>query len=199
MGWTSYYTSNSSKEECLRIVNCYKGTVKKTVSNGSKFYALMTTPKGEDWVLLLLNHKRKGEFYYKDIQCNPHESGVPLSILKEFVPSNENDKAWLEKQLKVAQEKKATTFKLGDIVKCKADYDLDFGYAMKIKQGEEFWVKIEVLNPYAKRRTFIPRVYVLDTSYLKNEVFLRPTSCRLRNDTFKYLKNRELETELSIR
>lgn len=187
MGWTSYYTNRTNKEECLHIVSGYKGTVKKTVMQGNKFYALICTPSNEDWVLLLLTSRSKGEFYYKDIQCNPHEHGVPASILKAFTPSNDNDKRWLEENLALLEEKKKEPkFNIGDVVKCIAKYDIDWGY-FKVKTDEEFFVRVE----HSGKKGKLYRVVTKD-----GERF-RETNYRLMNKSFENAtKDKTLETHL---
>lgn len=155
MGWTSYYTNRTNKEECLSIVGNYKGTCRKHVMKGNRFYALMTTPDNRDWVLCLLTKRESGEFYYKDIQMNPYESGTPMSILKEFRPSNEDDAEWLSKNIEswmIGKTKIAYDF--GDVLHCKTPdgYSIEWN-GMKIHGGEKFYVRIEVLNPWASRKT----------------------------------------------
>lgn len=164
MGWTSYYTNNTNKEECLEIVKRFRGTCKKTVMKGNQFYALMTSPKGEDWVLLLLTQRHKGEFYYKDIQCNPYEHGIPMSILKDFKPSNKQDEDWLKDNLEIAaEEKKKTDYDIGDILHCvnNTNYPITWD-SYSIAVNEEFYVMVDVLNPFAKRKTKMFRVVKLN-------------------------------------
>lgn len=146
MGWTSYYVGDRTNKECVqKIYDNYTsrgGKVKKTVQKGNNFYSLMENDKGEDWILLLRTSKDKGEFYYKDIQCNPYESGVPKSILTMFNPSNDEDRVWLENQLKALAEIKEKTFKIGDLIKCTCDYDIEWGSGFKLKKGKEFVIKV---------------------------------------------------------
>ena len=69
--------------------------------------------------------------------------GVPKSILTMFNPSNDEDKAWLENQLKaLAETKKAPTFKIGDLIKCTCDYDIEWGNGFKLEKGKEFVIKV---------------------------------------------------------
>lgn len=182
MGWTSYYTHRTNKEECLHIASGYKGTVKKTVMQGNKFFALMSTPSNEDWVLLLLTSRSKGEFYYKDIQCNPHEHGIPASILKEFKPSNEADAKWLKENLEILEEKKKEPkFEIGDVVKCVAPYDIEWGNYTKVAKDSVFYVKVERSGKKGK----LYRLVRPDGDHYSD------TNCRLMNKTFGYIKNKE--------
>lgn len=157
MGWTSYYTDRTNKEECLHIISSYKGTCKKTVMKGNKFYALMTTPNGEDFVVCILTSRTDGEFYYKTFCMNPSERGTPISILKEFVPTTEDDKVWLEKSLKEYEEgKKKLSYDFGDILKLKNSLSGEIswnGTSYKIKPNDIFYVRVIVLNPFSKKKT----------------------------------------------
>lgn len=200
MGWTSYYVGSKSLKDCMADEMAkfpkYNHKIKKSVQKGNNFYYLMESPKGEDWVLLMKGSKSKGEFYYKDIQCNPYESGVPSSILKAFKPSNDDDKAWVEKQLKALAEKKATakTFKIGDIVKCRAKYDIEWGNGVKVAENTDFYIRVQK-KPYTSKNI---KNYILlrETKNLNGEPCLRETNCRLMNKSFDNLASRELVTDL---
>ena len=168
MGWTSYLTNKTNKEECLDIIRNYKGSCRKYVMKGNTFYALMTTPENQDWVLCLLTRREHGEFYYKDIQMNPYESsGTPMSILKEFRPSNDEDVEWLRKNMERATNEKAkTAYDFGDVLHCKTPdgYSIEWN-GKRIDGGEEFYIRVEVLNPWASKRTKMYRL--LKKEYLK--------------------------------
>lgn len=226
MGWTSYYVGSGCdrKAECMKYLAGYKKdgkptvNVLKTVMKGSTFYALLeTVEKKEQWVLCLLTSISKGEFYYKDIQCNPYESGVPMSILKAFKPSNDKDKEWLEKCLKAEADKKkiVSDFKIGDIVKCtNGNYSIEWYGGKKIKENETFYVRVETKNPFAKRKTKMYRLVELTdmvesvkgiTDLSEKEILEKlngkrykfyDTNCRLLEKTFKNLPNRELVEKL---
>lgn len=172
MGWTSYYVGSMTNKECvLDEVRQYKSTIKKMVQKGSRFYFLMENKNGVEWILLMLTSKKNGEFYYKDIQCNPYESGVPLSILKAFNPSNESDAKWKAEQLvkeEISKEKSSFTF--GDVLKVRNDnMEISWNDGHKIKPEEEFFIRIETLNPFAKKRTkSYTVVYVNGTSCISS-------------------------------
>lgn len=167
MGWTSYYVGSgcNRKEECMKYVNGFRkdgkptATLIKSVMKGTTFYALMeTVEKKEQFIFCLLTKIQQGEFYYKDIQCNPCETGVPTVLLKLFKPSNEADAEWKEKCLKENKEEKSQEYKIGTILKCKIDWrDIEWS-GKQIKKGEEFYLKIDVKNPFSKRKTKIYRI-----------------------------------------
>lgn len=168
MGWTSYYTNKTNKEECLDYIKGCKGSCRKYVMKGNKFYALMTTPDDKDRVLCLLTKRERGEFYYKDIEMNPYESsGTPMSILKEFRPSNDEDAEWLRKNMeRAAIEKAKIAYDFGDVLHCKTPerYSIEWGN-MKINGDEDFYIRVEVLNPWASKRTKMFRL--IKKEYLK--------------------------------
>ena len=201
MGWTSYYVGSKSTKDCvMEEVAKSSSKIKKTVQKGSKFYFLMETQKGEDWVLLMLTSKKQGEFYYKDIQCNPYEHGIPSSILKEFKPSNERDKKWLEENLKILEEENAMkkSFKIGDVVKCRSYYDIEWGWYTKVKAHDDFYVMIESKNN-AKRTSKVLRL-LAKTKDTNGKEYLYPTMCRLKNTTFeKGLESRVVDNSLEVR
>lgn len=156
MGWTSYYVGSKTNKECvLDLITHFRGKMKKMVQKGSSFYFLMETEKGEDWVLLMLTSKKNGEFYYKDVQCNPYESGVPLSILKAFNPSDEADAKWKAEQIEKEERfKDLKSFDFGDVLKIRNDStEISWSNGHKIEAEEEFFIRIDVLNRYAKKRT----------------------------------------------
>ena len=198
MGWTSYYVGSKDIKDCvMEEVSRASSKIKKTSRKGNNFYFLMETPKGEDWILLMKTSKSKGEFYYKDIQCNPYESSnVPLSLLKAFKPSNDDDKGWLEKQLKALEETKLNTkkFNIGDIVKCRANYDIEWANNFKVKADTDFFISVE-RKPFAKNNTKVYRL-LWQTTNLNGEPCLRSTNCRLKNKSFDNLKNRETVSDL---
>lgn len=164
MGWTSYYVGSgcNRKDECMRYINGYKdkngnptATLIKSVMKGSTFYALMeTVEKKEQFILCLLTRISKGEFYYKDIQCNPYENMAPMSLVKLFKPSNEADEKWKAKMLAENETvKKAPKFKIGDLIECKnGRYDISWGSSV-IKPNETFYVRIEGHNARPGSRT----------------------------------------------
>lgn len=192
MGWTSYYVGAEKLKTCMaREVSkfaCYNHKIKKSVQKGNKFYYLLENSKGEDWVLLMLGRKQKGEFFYKDIQCNPYESGVPSSILKVFKPSNDADKSWLEKQLKIIADEKANkkTFNIGDIVDCESSYDIEWGDGFKIPKGEKFKI---IVSPHYTR-TKVLKLYCIANQRTDGSFAL--SMHRLSSKTFKDLSNKEL-------
>ena len=198
MGWTSYYVGNKTNKECVQtIYDDYTkrgGKVKKTVQKGNDFFSLMENDKGVEWILLLRTSKNKGEFYYKDIQCNPYESGVPKSILTMFNPLNDEDKAWLENQLKaLAETKKAPTFKIGDLVKCTCDYDIEWGNGFKLEKGKEFVIKIvgsDDLKLFHKANSRNTKNYFVCNFF--NGIY-QSTSYRIMSKTFKNCKTEILK------
>jgi len=198
MGWTSYYVGNRTNKECVqKIYDGYTsrgGKVKKTVQKGNDFYSLMENDKGVEWILLLRTSKSKGEFYYKDIQCNPYESGVPKSILAMFKPSNDEDKAWLESQLKaLAETKKAPTFKIGDLIKCTCDYDIEWGNGFKLEKGKEFVIKVvgsDDLKLFHKANSRNTKNYFVCNFFNGN---YQRTSYRIMSKTFKNCKTEILK------
>ena len=90
MGWTGY-PKDEFDYDVAKFADDYvkKENVKKRVRKGNTFFYLIQTPEGEDWVLEILTKSYNGFFWRKEIQMNPYNFGTPLSILKEFVPSNE--------------------------------------------------------------------------------------------------------------
>lgn len=184
MGWTSYYVGDRTNKECVqKIYDNYTsrgGKVKKTVQKGNNFYSLMENDKGE--------------FYYKDIQCNPYESGVPKSILTMFNPSNDEDKEWLENQLKLlAETKKEHTFKIGDLIKCTCDYDIEWGSGFKLEKGKEFVIKVVGSNDlriFHKANSRNTKNYFV--CYFFNGNY-QLTSYRLMAKTFKNCKTKILK------
>lgn len=160
MGWTSYYTNKSNKECCLEQVTHYKGTVKKTAMKGNTFYALIKSPEGEDWILALLTSRKDGQFFYKDIQCNPYETSYdyPISILQAFEPANMEDLIFLSECINRMNSYKniMSERKCGSIWKLELKYELLYSDGKKIEKGSELYVMINPLNPYKKksRKTF---------------------------------------------
>lgn len=190
MGWTSYYVGTKNIKDCMaEEVGRFNSRVKKSVRQGNKFFYLMETLKGEDWVLLMLGRKQNGEFYYKDIQCNPYENGVPPSILKSFTPSNDADKEWLDNQLKkLDEEKKAKkTFNIGDVVECKSSYDIEWGDGFRIPKNQKFFVIVDS----SRTRKRVLKQYNVARQKPNGE--LTYTLYKLSNRTFKNL-NKELGT-----
>jgi hypothetical protein len=198
MGWTSYYVGNESVKDCVNdLFNRYSRQgyiVKKTVQKGNDFYALMED-KGVDFIALFRTSKSNGEFYYKDIQCNPYESStVPSSILKMFKPSNDEDKAWLENQLKaLAETKKAPTFKIGDLIKCTCDYDIEWGNGFKLEKGKEFVIKVvgsDDLKLFHKANSRNTKNYFVCNLFNGN---YQRTPYRIMSKTFKNCKTEILK------
>lgn len=154
MGWTSYYVGYgcNRKDECMKYVNGFKNEkgettarLIKSVMKGTTFYALMeTVEKKQQFIICLLTSISKGEFYYKDIQCNPYEVGVPMSLVKAFIPTTDEDKAWKEKCLaESVQLVSDNTFKIGDVIECKnGRCEISWG-SSKIKPHETFYVRID--------------------------------------------------------
>ena len=155
MGWTSYYVGSgcNRKDECMKYVDGFRNkegnrtaNLIKSVMKGTTFYALMeTVEKKEQFIFCLLTSIDHGEFYYKDIQCNPHEYGVPMSLVKMFKPSNEQDAEWKAKLIAENETvKKAPKFNVGDIVECKnGKGTITWGSNIKINPDETFYVRIE--------------------------------------------------------
>lgn len=155
MGWTSYYVGSgcNRKDECMKYVDGFKNkegkrtaNLIKSVMKGTTFYALMeTVEKKEQFIFCLLTSIDHGEFYYKDIQCNPHENMAPMSLVKLFKPSNEADAKWKAKLIAENETvKKAPKFKIGDILECKnGDWDITWGGNLKINPNETFYVRID--------------------------------------------------------
>lgn len=155
MGWTSYYTDRTNKEECEHYVQGYVkenlSTVKKTVMHGNNFYALMHSIKGDcDWVLCLLTQRNNGMFFYKDIQCNPYEVGnIPSSILNNFVPGTEEDKEWLKKNLEWHEKEKLKIKPDNfDVLHMKNTYSyaLEWNNGFKIEPEQDFYVFVKNIN-----------------------------------------------------
>ena len=198
MGWTSYYVGRNCdrKEECMNYIRGYKDkdgkpTVNliKSVMKGSKFYALLETVHNEQFILCLLTSIKDGEFYYKDIQCNPYESGVPMSLVKLFKPSNEKDLEWKNKLLAENEKNKTTKkeYKVGDILKCvnNKGYELTWNNGYRIEKGETFFVKVDILNPYAKRKTKMYRIVEpFETNGKRTDY--HNTNCRLNTKSFSW-------------
>lgn len=189
MGWTSYYVGNKNVKECtLEEVKHYENhghSIKKMARQGKAFYFLMTDKEKGDWVLCMLTQKRNGEYFYKDIQCNPYESGVPLSILKSFVPGNKEDKIWLEKSIKEAEEKqrKAVKVNIGDYLKCSADFSIWWGSSAHVEPGSDFIVHC-VKSGHSTKNT---KQYLLARKNDYNGEWY-DTPYKIRNSTFKCLK-----------
>lgn len=170
MGWTSYYVGGAvnRKEECLKITETeFLGKTVKTVMKGTTCFALKEF-ENKHYILGLLTSIRGNEFYYKDIGINPYEQGfiVPLSILKEFKPSTEEDSKWLETQLKKSKELKSKTIKydIGDILECKANNDISWSTGHELKKGEKFFVTVRRLNPFKSKTK---KIFVI-TEYEKD-------------------------------
>ena len=175
MGWTSYWVGPdcNRKEECMRYVRGFKDTngketakLLKSVMKGTHFYALMETTdeKHEQFIFVLLTEIDKGEFYYKDIQCNPYEvGGIPNSLLKMFKPSNDKDKEWLAKNLaankEVAEKNKVSLkLKVGDILEVtNGAYPLSWNGGFSIAPNEKFFIRVDEKQGW-KRNT---KQYVL--------------------------------------
>ena len=220
MGWTSYFTDNTNREECEKYVKKYEkegiAAVKRTAMKGNNFYALLHSTKSDaDWVLCLLTSRRDGQFFYKDVQCNPWNSpggeigDIPMSILKDFVPSTDFDKEWKEKNLKW-HEKENAKFKpeLFDVLHMKntSNGSIEWNNGYKIEQGQEFYIGVKNINNrknyvlLEKRKTardlYSPDGKLLTDSEGKtlkdseisedNYIFV-PTNMRLTNSSMKYM------------
>ena len=192
MGWTGYYTSRTNKDECIHLISHFKGTCKKYVMKGNSFYALMTSEKGEDWVLLLLTQRYKGEFRYKDIQCSPYEhGGIPASILNSFVPSDEENAKWLKENLELLEKEKQLQKKnecnFGDVVHCKnTGMTISWSNGKQIPNGEDFFVRVDVLNPFSKKRTKSYRV--VEKINKNGTVCFYPTGYRISSSCLKRIE-----------
>lgn len=168
MGWNSIYIGTQKTKDFIKnYQENLKSRVIKRVQEGSKFYALMETEDKTQWILLTIAQKRRGEIYLKDIQCNPDESGVPISILKKFIPSNQEDKIWLKQQLEINENiKKVPKFEIGDVVKCTPAYNIRFTDGAIFKKNEDFFLKIEK-NLRTNRRQYI--IYkIRDNSFYRS-------------------------------
>ena len=167
--------------------------VKKRVRKGNTFFYLIQTPKGEDWVLEILTKSHNGFFLGKEIQMNPYETGTPLSILKEFVPSNDKDREWLENELKLAQgEHNKKKVENGDIYEVVAKCTLCFGDYGNIQKDETFYVRVEE-KKNLKRASKIFRVMKKGKTLDGRDVF-RETNLRIKSSTFnlhdtKFIEN----------
>lgn len=174
MGWSSIFIgSQTSRDFVKNYHENSKSRIIKSVQKGTKFYSLMETEAKNQWIWLTIARKNKGEIYYKDIQCNPYEDGVPLSLLKKFIPSTNEDKIWLKQQLeKVSAEKKAPNFKIGDFVKCTSFCDIRYTDGFSIRKGVEFYITIEK-NFRTNRRQYL--VYrARDNSYYRSMYSIPP-------------------------
>lgn len=198
MGWTSYYVGSQSSKDCaMEELESYarggNNVIKRTVWKGSKLYALLhSTRTDDDWVLLLLTSKKDGEFYYKDIQCNPYESGVPMSILKDFIPKDKENAEWKEKSIAENKRQKArlNEFEVGDYIKCvHGNYSTCWGNYFKLEPNEVFYLKCTYLNPYAKRKK---KTYVVSKL---GEYGFSDTRYRLRDSSFNSIPQKEKVTK----
>lgn len=114
MGWTYYQASNfkngrvDRKAEVLDVFNNHiNSKLLKMTSKGNDYYGLFEDNNKKMWVLLLLTSVSKTEFGYKDICLNPTEiGGIPNSVLKDFVPSTEEDAKWLKDNLEANERQK---------------------------------------------------------------------------------------------
>ena len=152
MGWTG-----CRKEEFTDIkdfVNEYisqyenkpEHTVKKSVRKGNDFFYLINS-SGEDWILKIITSTQNGHFWRKEIQMNPYGSGIPISLLKNFVPKDEKNEKWLKEELDLAikqkREKEHKKVEVGDVVECKAVSNICFCSGEKILKDETFYLLIE--------------------------------------------------------
>lgn len=164
MGWTMYQADFykkgriDRKAEVLELCKKCKSNLLKLVSKGSKYYALFETKSKEMWCCLFLTRTtNNNEFWYKDIELNPNEiGGIPDSILKSFVPSNDNDKEWLLKNIqankKENDKKKAEPkIELGDVLECQANHYIWWNGGYELQENDKFLVTVEKLNPFRQK------------------------------------------------
>jgi hypothetical protein len=192
MGWTgrSEYDFDNVADFADDYVK--NDNIKKRVRKGNEFYYLIQASTGEDWILKILTRKNGGCYWRKEIQMNPYEAGTPLSILKEFIPSNDKDREWLENEMKLAQcEHDKKKIEVGDIYEVVAKWTLIFGYG-KIEKGETFYVKVEE-KKNLKRASKIFRVMKKGKTLDGRDAW-GETNLRIKNNTFnahdvKFIEN----------
>ena len=170
-----------------------KANVKKRVRKGNTFFYLIQSPEGKDWVLEILTKSYNGYFYRKEIQMNPYNFGTPLSILKEFVPSNDKDREWLENELKLAQIKQdKKKVEIGDIYELVAKWTLCFENYGNIQKDETFYVRVEE-KKNLKRSSKIFRIMKKGKTLDGRDAW-RETNLRIKSSTFnehdvKFIEN----------
>lgn len=194
MGWTGH-PKDEFDYDVAKFADDYvkKENVKKRVRKGNTFFYLIQTPEGEDWVLEILTNSHNGFFWRKEIQMNPYNFGTPLSILKEFVPSNDKDREWLEEELKLAQgEHDKKKVEVGDIYEIVSKWTIDFGAYGKIQKDETFYVRVEE-KKNLKRASKIFRIMkkgkTLDGRDAWGETNLRIKSSTFNEHDVKFIEN----------
>lgn len=152
MGWTyTYKLYDTRKEACLEYATKgWKDGVEfqKMVFNKSDCYLLMKDNNtNKQFIICLLTKFRKWYYFgYKDIDLMYEKyCYVPKSILRDFNPSNEEERQWKERQIEYHKmQPKKEKYKDGDIVLVTPDFDISWldGYYTK-RSGESFKVYIE--------------------------------------------------------
>ena len=195
MGWTGY-PKDEFDYDVAKFADDYvkKENVKKRVRKGNTFFYLIQTPEGEDWVLEILTKSYNGFFWRKEIQMNPYNFGTPLSILKEFVPSNDKDREWLKEEYKEYKllHKDEKKVEVGDIYEIVSKWTIDFGGYGKIEKGETFYVKVEE-KKNLKRASKIFRIMKKGKTLDGRDAW-GETNLRIKNNTFnehdvKFIEN----------
>ena len=169
MGWTGNFIHwtkyDSNKELFLRAYPSYaseyqKGDIKLS-EHGSILYMLYKyNDKGVEkyhiCAFLTQRNKSRNEFLTKDVGAL--ENGYfdfPESWVKYLDKSNPEIALALErrKQYKDSKKQSKDNVQFGSLFKCTAKREISWQSGYTISEGEDFYVKIGVLNPYARRKT----------------------------------------------
>ena len=166
MGWTGCRKEEFAdikdfvNEYISQYVNKPEHKLKKSVKRRTEFFYLINS-SGEDWILKIITQTKDGYYWRKEIQMNPHESGVPISLLKKFVPKDEKNEKWLKEEMELAikqkREKEHKKVEVGDVVECKAASNICFCSGEKIQKDETFYLLVEG-KPCSKREKKFFRV-----------------------------------------
>lgn len=168
MGWTGMFDWNRNEKNHEILNREFFG-----VGGNVKLQPLAWSDKGgHTWLLyedkvthkkyssVILTKRCRDEFMYKEISidCHPYQYDIPSSWVEQIASSyadSELFRGWLAeyKKSKTKKVKTDKVFDFGSIIKCRATSNICWGNGNKICKGDEFYVAVEVLNPYAKRKT----------------------------------------------
>lgn len=149
MGWTGQYVggnfTNKDKMNFLKNEFAVGVEIKKSVCKGSNFYFLCERD-GKQYVYIYLTSMNQGEFLFKSFCLNPCEKSfdVPVTILKDFKPSSDEDASWLKEQL--LNKKSSFKIMIGDILDCTAKSSVDWGNDIHLEEGST--VKVGVFKKW---------------------------------------------------
>lgn len=196
MGWSGNFTHwsrrDTNKDIFLRCYPSIKAKVEdgeyKITQKGSNIYLLGKTEDGKYCVDCILCHREDGqEFMTKGIGAlENHCFDFPKSWLSYLDPNDELVKEYLKARAEhEARQKAKTVFTFGDIIECIPNYDIEWGSSYKANKGEPLYLKVEKLNPYAKRATKMYVVAIKRKDFDGVETWCT-TNRKIRTSTFKY-------------